>query len=169
VLLFAILAIELKRKAPNAHTFLEIIKVRYGKPAHIVFLFFGLATNMIVTAMLLLGGSAVVNALTGVNTIASCFLLPLGVLIYTLFGGIKATFLTDYVHTTVIFIILLSFLFTVYCTSPQIGSPDKMYELLENASRQRPVDGNESGSYLTMSSLQGLIFGIINIVGNFGT
>ncbi|CAG8481008.1 1404_t:CDS:2 [Cetraspora pellucida] len=169
VLLFAILAIELKRKAPNAHTFLEIINVRYGKAAHIVFLCFGLATNMIVTAMLLLGGSAVVEALTGVNIYASCFLLPLGVLVYTLFGGIKATFLTDYVHTTVIFIVLLSFLFTVYCTSPKIGSPNAMYDLLEAASKVKPVDGNEGGSYLTMNSLQGLIFGIINIVGNFGT
>ncbi|CAG8783777.1 27771_t:CDS:2, partial [Gigaspora margarita] len=169
VLLFAILAIELKRKAPHAHTFLEIINARYGKPAHIVFLFFGLATNMVVTAMLLLGGSAVVNTLTGVNTIASCFLLPLGVLIYTLFGGIKATFLTDYVHTTVIFIVLLSFLFTVYCTSPEIGSPDRMYDLLAAASQKKPVLDNAEGSYLTMSSLQGLVFGIINIVGNFGT
>ncbi|RHZ45366.1 hypothetical protein Glove_680g54 [Diversispora epigaea] len=169
VLLFAILAIELKRKAPNAHTFLEIINVRYGKVAHLVFLAFALATNIIVTAMLLLGGSAVVNALTGVNTIACCFLLPLGVLIYTLFGGIKATFLTDYIHTTVIFIIILSFVFTVYGTSDIIGSPGRMYDLLVAASEKNPVKDNEQGSYVTMSSLQGLIFGIINIVGNFGT
>ncbi|CAG8810639.1 25652_t:CDS:2, partial [Gigaspora rosea] len=74
-----------------------------------------------------------------------------------------------YVHTTVIFIVLLSFLFTVYCTSPEIGSPDKMYDLLAAASRNKPVKDNAEGSYLTMSSLQGLIFGIINIVGNFGT
>ncbi|CAG8561758.1 14736_t:CDS:2 [Funneliformis caledonium] len=191
VLLFAILAIELKRKAPNAHTFLEIIYVRYGKGTHIVFLFFGLATNVIVTAMLLLGGSAVVNALTGVNIIASCFLLPLGVLIYTLFGGLKATFLTDYVHTSVIYIIILSFLFTVYGSSETIGSPQKMYDLLVDVSN-RPCDKekfeidypniakyptygicsvteNEQGSFVTMASLQGLIFGIINIVGNFGT
>jgi SSS family transporter len=192
VLLFAILAIELKRKAPNAHTFLEIMNVRYGTATHLVFLFFGLATNVIVTAMLLLGGSAVVNALTGVNVIASCFLLPLGVLIYTLFGGLKATFLTDYVHTSVIFVIILSFLFTVYGTSDVIGSPQKMYELLVQASNRNcsdekinfeakypgeefpsfgicSVKDNEDGSFVTMASLQGLIFGIINIVGNFGT
>lgn len=46
--------------------------------------------------MLLLGGSAVVNYLTGMNTIAACFLLPVGVVVYTLFGGIKATFMSDY-------------------------------------------------------------------------
>lgn len=32
-----------------------------------------------------------------------------------------------------------------------------------------PVDGNEEGSYLTMLSREGFIFGVINIVGNFGT
>jgi urea-proton symporter len=32
-----------------------------------------------------------------------------------------------------------------------------------------PVPGNRDGSYLTMLSTDGLMFGIINIVGNFGT
>jgi urea-proton symporter len=31
------------------------------------------------------------------------------------------------------------------------------------------VKGNEAGSYLTMISGDGLMFGIINIIGNFGT
>ena len=31
VLLFGVLAIEIKRKAPNAHTFLEMIDVRWGR------------------------------------------------------------------------------------------------------------------------------------------
>jgi Na+/proline symporter len=30
------------------------------------------------------------------HTAAACFLLPVGVVLYTMFGGIKATFLTDY-------------------------------------------------------------------------
>ena len=103
VLLFATLAIELKRKSPNAHTFLEVIKARYGVATHAVYITFGLITNILVTAMLLTGGSAVVSDLTGVPTAAACFLLPIGVVLYTMFGGIKATFLTDYVHTVMIF------------------------------------------------------------------
>jgi Na+/proline symporter len=111
IILFATIAIELKRRAPNAHvschcivcvihranrfqTFLEVIKARYGTEAHIVFIVFGVMTNILVTAMLLTGGSAVVTALTGMPTPAACFLLPLGVVMYTMFGGIKATFLT---------------------------------------------------------------------------
>lgn len=94
IILFATLAIELKRRAPNAHTFLEAVRARYGKITHLVFLVFGLMTNILVTAMLLTGGSAVVESLTGVPTAAACFLLPIGVVLYTMFGGIKATFLT---------------------------------------------------------------------------
>ena len=59
--------------------------------------------------MLLTGGSAVVTSLTGVPTAAACFLLPVGVVMYTIAGGIKATFLTDYVHTVMILVIILIF------------------------------------------------------------
>lgn len=51
ILLFATLAIEMKRRAPNAHTFLEVIRARYGVYAHLVFTVFALMTNVLVTAM----------------------------------------------------------------------------------------------------------------------
>ncbi|KAG7006612.1 urea active transporter 1 [Physcia stellaris] len=169
VLLFATLAIELKRKSPNAHTFLEVIKARYGVVTHAVYITFGLVTNILVTAMLLTGGSAVVSDLTGVPTAAACFLLPIGVVLYTMFGGIKATFLTDYVHTVMIFIILFVFAFTAYATNEVLGSPKRVYELLVKAAETHPVAGNAGGSYLTMRSREGAIFFVINLVGNFGT
>ncbi|CZT47088.1 probable DUR3-Urea permease [Rhynchosporium secalis] len=169
ILLFATIAIELKRRAPNAHTFLEVIRARYGTPAHIIFIIFGLATNILVTAMLLTGGSAVVTSLTGMPTAAACFLLPLGVVMYTMFGGIKATFLTDWVHTFILLIIILIFAFTTYATSETLGSPKAVFGLLVEASARHPVEGNAGGSYLTMQSTEGAIFFVINIVGNFGT
>ncbi|CAL5436028.1 unnamed protein product [Camellia sinensis] len=173
VLLFGVMAIEIKRKAPYAHTICEIVKARWGTAAHLVFLTFCFLTNIIVTAMLLLGGSAVVNALTGVNIYAVSFLIPLGVIVYTLAGGPKATFLASYIHSVI-----------VYTSSSKLGSPSIVYHrLLEVASKSRvcqeplthngqscgPVSGNYKGSYLTMLSSGGLVFGIINIVGNFGT
>ncbi|KAK5091411.1 urea active transporter [Lithohypha guttulata] len=169
IILFATLAIELKRRAPNAHTFLEVVRARYGKFTHIVFLIFGLMTNILVTAMLLTGGSAVVESLTGVPTAAACFLLPIGVVLYTMFGGIKATFLTDYVHTVIILVIILLFAFTTYATSELLGSPSAVYNALVAASEAHPVEGNAEGSYLTMHSREGIVFFCINIVGNFGT
>lgn len=169
VLLFAMLAAKLKLNAPYAHTWLEIVGARWGKVAHLVFMVFGLATNIIVSAMLILGGSATVTDLTGMHTIAACFLIPTVVAIYVVVGGMRSTLLCDYSHTTVLFVIILVFVFTVYATSPKIGSPTAMHDLLQKQSALNPVDGNAQGSYLTMRSTNGIIFGVINIVGNFAT
>lgn len=95
VLLFAQLAAKLKLNAPYAHTWLEIVATRWGKLAHLVFMVFGLATNIIVSSMLVLGGSATVTSLTGMNTIAACFLIPFGVAIYVVVGGMRSTLLCD--------------------------------------------------------------------------
>ena len=38
---------------------------------------------MIVTGMLLLGGAAVVNGLTGMDITLAAFLIPVGVMVYT--------------------------------------------------------------------------------------
>lgn len=169
IIMFSALAIKCKQRAPNAHTYLEIIKARYGTIGHACYMFYALATNVLVTAMLLTGGSAVVNDLTGMNTVAACFLLPVGVVLYTLFGGIKATFLTDYIHTIVIIAIIMTFAFTVYATSDYLGSPSAVYDLLREAAINHPVEGNAGGEYLTFRSRPGGIFFVINLVGNFGT
>ncbi|EIN04744.1 urea transporter [Punctularia strigosozonata HHB-11173 SS5] len=169
VLLFAQLAAKLKLHAPYAHTWLEIVGARWGNIAHGVFMCFGLATNIIVSSMLAVGGSATVTDLTGMNTLAACFLTPLGVAIYVVVGGMRSTLLCDYTHTTVLFAIILVFVFTVYATSPKIGSFARMHALLAAAAERTPVDGNAQGSYLTMRSRNGLIFGVINVIGNFAT
>ncbi|XP_059663113.1 urea-proton symporter DUR3 isoform X2 [Cornus florida] len=163
---------------------LVVPQSRWGTAAHLVFLSFCFLTNIIVTAMLLLGGSAVVNALTGVNIYAASFLIPLGVIVYTLAGGLKATFLASYIHSVIVHVVLVIFVYLVYTASNELGSPSVVYHrLLEVASKSRmcqeplshdgqscgPVSGNYKGSYLTMLSSGGLVFGIINIVGNFGT
>ncbi|RNJ77473.1 MAG: urea active transporter [Nitrosopumilus sp. H8] len=169
VILFSILAIELKRKAPMTHTFPEMLYARFGRHPHKVFLFFGLMTNTIVTAMLVLGGAAVVNSLTGVDITIAAFLIPLGIVVYTVFGGLKATFFAEYLNTGFIFVVVLIFVSVIYFVSPDIGGISGMYEKLTEASALRPVEGNALGTYLTLASVGALIFGIINIVGNFGT
>lgn len=72
-------------------------------------------------------------------------------------------------HTFVLLVILLVFALTTYATSPILGSPSAVFDLLVKAAADHPVSGNAGGSYLTMKSTQGAIFFVINIVGNFGT
>ncbi|PNH09887.1 Urea-proton symporter DUR3 [Tetrabaena socialis] len=169
VLLFAILAVEIKRKAPTIHTFLEIIRCRWGTTAHIVFVCYGILTNLIVTAMLILGGAAVMEALSGVSVYASSFLIPAGVVIYTAVGGLKGTVMAEWLNVCVIYIALLIFMFQVYATHKDLGSVAMVYQRLRAVEVKHPVADNMGGSYVTMFSKQGFIFGIINIVGNFGT
>ncbi|RVD88375.1 uncharacterized protein DFL_002562 [Arthrobotrys flagrans] len=169
IILFASLAIELKRRAPSAHTYLELIRARYGTGAHITYLVFATFTNILVTLMLLTGGSAVVSNLTGIPTAAACFLIPIPVILFTVFGGLKATIMSDYTHSALVIIFILIFTFKIYVTSPVLGSFGKVWELLVEASKNEPVAGNEQGSYLTMRSRDGGVFFVINIVGNFGT
>jgi Na+/proline symporter len=169
IILFATLAVELKRRAPNAHTFLELVKARYGPATHGVFIVFCCFTNILVTAMLLTGGAAVIENLTGVPTVATVFLFPLGIVVFTLFGGIKATFITDYVNALVIIIIVFIFAFVIYTTNTILGSPRRVWEILGELATERPLEGNAGGSYLTMQSQGGAEFFVINIVGNFAT
>lgn len=126
-------------------------------------------TNILVTAMLVVGGSAVTESISGIPTEAGCFLIPLGVVLYTIFGGLKATLISDYTHGVVVLIIIFLFAFSAYATNANLGSPGAVWDALVEASERNPVDGNRNGSYLTMQSREGAVFFVINIVGNFGT
>jgi len=138
IMLFAILATQVKRRAPNMRTFMELVRVRWGKFSHIVFICFALTTNVIVSAMLILGGAATLNALTGMPTNAAAFLVPIvACLPYTLIGGLRATFLAHYFNTAFIFFALFVFMFVGYVGggSDFYGSPSVVLEALEGTSK----------------------------------
>jgi len=90
-------------------------------------------------------------------------------MIYTLVGGLKATFVADYMHTIIIFVVILTFVSAVYINQDITGGVEGMYDKLVEAAKLNPIEGNAAGAFLTMASIGGLMFGIINIVGNFGT
>ncbi|KAI0957024.1 hypothetical protein AcW1_005550 [Taiwanofungus camphoratus] len=169
IFFMAVLAVRVKMIAPYCHTYLEIVHARYGNAAHFVFATYALVTNLIVSSMLLLGGSAVVNAFTGMNVYAANFLIPVGVVIYVILGGLRATFLCDYSHTLILMIIILYFFFYTYAETDLIGGIDGMYRLLQRAAVERPVSGNADGSYMTLKSNYGLVFMVIQIFGGLGT
>ncbi|KAF5627134.1 DUR3-urea permease [Fusarium sp. NRRL 52700] len=98
---------------------------------------------------------------------ASTVLLPLSVVLYTLVGGIKATFLTDYIHTFAI-LILSCWLTAKVITSESVGSIGRLYDLVVAAQSNHVVEGNYEGSLLTMTSQQGICFAIALLTSNFG-
>lgn len=161
IIIFSTLALEMKKKAPNCHTYQEIVRTRFGPSAHIVAFLYSLIQMVCYTTNLLINGSSIFQGITGVSRDAAIVLFPIGVIIYTLLGGIKATFLTDWVHTVIIYVILLTFMFNTYATNETVGSPDKLWDLLVETSIRRPIEGNHEGSFLTFASQQGGLFGLV--------
>lgn len=53
------------------------------------------------------------SALTGMDIRAATMLLPVGVIAFVIVGGLRSTFISDYVHTTIVFVIIWLFLYTV--------------------------------------------------------
>jgi Na+/proline symporter len=74
------------------------------------------------------------------------------------------------VHTVIIYGCLLATMFTVYATSPLIGSPGRMYDLLVEASKTVPGPSTgQDGSWLTIRNVNSLLTGITIAVGGFST
>merc|ERR1719271_1244717 len=102
--------------------------------------------------MLILGGAATLNALTGMPTNAAAFLVPIvACLPYTLIGGLRATFLAHYFNTLFIFLALFIFMFAGYLSeyvgsgTDYYGSPDLVLSALEATSQyavMKHVDWN---------------------------
>jgi Na+/proline symporter len=173
----------------------KIARACWAKTTHLTFLFFGFCANIIVMLMLLLGGAATVEALTGMKYKLAAFLIPWGVILYTSAGVFKATLIALYIHTMIIFIVVITMIMAVYikvylsdliykylqttvsytakqCTNIFSADGKAFYLNPETGKKQMscsPVSWNVQGSYLTMLSGGSLMFGIINIIGNFGT
>ena len=99
------------------------------------------------------------------HIVASTMLVPFGVLLYTVVGGLKATFLTDFIHTTIL-LIILCYLNTSLLTSDQVGGLNEFWTSLTKVDRQ--IEGNYAGSIITGKSQGALIFGLVLTAGNFG-
>ncbi|KAG6557244.1 hypothetical protein Mapa_001171 [Marchantia paleacea] len=170
LIVFAIIALEVKRKAPKAHTVVELIRLRWGHPAAFVYMYLCYLNNLCIAILLFIGAGAILTAVTGMNLYATLVLLPLGVIIYTFGGGLKATFTSSYLHTIIIFITVNIMFFVIYgSNNSPVGTIADVYNNLQVVSEAVPVQDNKEGSYLTMYSSGGLQFGIWNLVGAFGT
>lgn len=166
IALMAMLGIVAKLRVPFAHTSLEIIRMRYGKYAHWLFILLNFINNIFGCGSMILAGAQLVTGMTGMHVVAACVLFPAGgmfdpnlkrvlskltctVVVYTAVGGLKATFLTDFVHTTVALILLIYFSIAVL-TNEHIGGLSGLYDKVKATNDFIP--GNFEGSLLTMKS-----------------
>jgi len=79
------------------------------------------------------------------------------VVIYTAVGGLKATFLTDFLHTTVALILLIYFSLAVL-TNEHVGGVYGLYDKVMAA--EVYIEGNYAGSLLSAKSRGGM-YGLV--------
>ncbi|CAK7897362.1 urea active transporter [[Candida] anglica] len=168
ICLMSALGIEAKKKIPGSHTSLEIVEIRYGKACHILYMFLSLVNNLLSCSSMILGASGAISVIAGnLNIVASTMLIPFGVLLYTTVGGLKSTFLTDYVHSLVL-LIVLCYISTAILQNEQIGGIGGLYDLAIQHDGKRYIEGNYKGSLLTGKSQGAIFFGLIHAIGDTG-
>lgn len=87
------------------------------------------------------------------------------VVMYTAVGGLKATFLTDYLHTAIALILIIYFTLAIL-THDAIGGLYGLYDKVSALSDDNFVPGNFKGSLLTMKSHDAIMWGLILKFGN---
>merc|ERR1712110_579973 len=154
IIIFSILSIMLKTRAPGAKTFLQVIKARFGKGTHLVFCTFAFLTNLIVMMSLTIAGTAVLNSLVkDLSPELAAMLLASVIGGYTLSGGLGATFYGSYFNTALIFLLIIMLMVEVFYNpfkNPEnpFGSSESVFEFI--ACWKTPNDdiGNKGQSYL---------------------
>ncbi|KAJ8306848.1 hypothetical protein KUTeg_014932 [Tegillarca granosa] len=152
VLLFPLISVHLKTRAPGAKTFLQIVYHRFGKPAHIVFVLMALLANITVSTALILAGKAALNVL--VKDISDEYIVVvLAVMFgsYCFVGGLGTTFYISYINTSLIFISLIIFLRNIY-NSEESNMQINLETMYEAMSCIMAPDGNYEHSMLTYRS-----------------
>ncbi|KAI5949027.1 hypothetical protein KGF57_004989 [Candida theae] len=166
IAVMAMVGIHAKKKIPKAHTSLEIIELRYGKAAHILYMFLCLTNNLLSCSSMILGAAGAISIIAGnLHIVAATILTIFSVLCYSIYGGLKATFLTDFVHTLIL-LTVLCYLNTAVLTN--VGGLDALYDALASFGGSREIPGNYGNSVITGKSQGAIIFGLILTAGNFG-
>lgn len=85
--------------------------------------------------------------------------------LYTAVGGLKATFLTDYLHTAIALILIIYFTLATL-THDAVGGLGGLYDKVIATASENIIAGNYEGSLLTMKSIDSIIWGLILKFGN---
>jgi Na+/proline symporter len=87
------------------------------------------------------------------------------VVLYTAVGGLKATFLTDFLHTAIALILIIYFTIAVL-TNSAIGGLGGLWEKVMATAGDNLIPGNYEGSLLTFKCKDAIIWGLILKFGN---
>ncbi|GFN93724.1 urea-proton symporter dur3-like [Plakobranchus ocellatus] len=162
IILFPLLSITFKTRAPGAKTYLQVIKARFGPPAHIVYCLFALLTNVVILSVLIIAGHALFKGL--VKDISDELILLIFATLfgsYSFVGGLGSTFYVSYANAVITFIIMSYYIIKLFYLPDEedlpFGTLDDIYHKV--VTLIGPKD-NEDRSYLTFWSGDSMIWAV---------
>ncbi|KAK8074468.1 Sodium:solute symporter family-domain-containing protein [Apiospora hydei] len=151
IALMAALGVMAKIRVPYAHTSLEIIRMRYGNIAHVVFIVMNLGNNVFGCASMILTGSQLIHGVSGMHFVAA-----------------TATFLTDFLHTAVALVLIIYFTLTVLTHSAAGYMTSRMMLLYGADSQVWKLGFGRDGYNLAALAVFGIPWGLGTVIGLTG-
>ena len=84
--------------APNAHTLAEILHARHGRSSQLILAGSNLLGSLLSLTSNFIAGGALISMLSPVSFSAGILMIGTGVLLYTLWSGVRASILTDFIQ-----------------------------------------------------------------------
>ncbi|KAK3751241.1 hypothetical protein RRG08_023998 [Elysia crispata] len=157
MILFPVLSVQFKIRAPGAKTFLQVIYARFGRGPHLVFCFFALLMNTVVSICLLIASTAILKALVNDSNGEYCIIIMATLFgSYSFVGGLGSTFYVSYFNAAIIFVCLVVFSIRIFYS----GDSDSITDLYAKVTCLQGPEGNEERSYLTFWSQGAIIWAV---------
>lgn len=156
---FIPLVLVLKKKMPKCTTFIEFIKMRYGKRMSQVFIVFALALTFYILLSQGVGMGVVFSSLFGMPYKLAAAIPIIIIALYTARAGLKGSIVNDVI---MFFLIALIFLITVPAVLNSLGI-DNIYNGLKDAATN-PSNPNYNPDALSLLSSSGFRYGIVSMV-----
>jgi len=117
LIIFAPLALKIRKILPKGYTFPQFINLRHGKSVHFLYMVQFVILQICAFAIQILAGSTLIHIVTGIPYVTIALILVSIVLSYSLVGGFRTSILTGYVQMLLIIIISAVTVFLVFINS----------------------------------------------------
>ncbi|XP_062591889.1 uncharacterized protein LOC134253383 isoform X2 [Saccostrea cucullata] len=164
MVVFPIITIHFKTKAPGAKTYPQIVYARFGKSAHIVYCCIALLTNAVtLTAMILTGTYTLEGIVPEMSSELTVLLLVFLFGSYCFIGGLGAAFYISYFNTCIMFVALVIFtsMFIFPNSNADHRNSTDISVMYESVKCVKGPSSNAKESFLTFRSFSGVVYGIV--------
>lgn len=105
LLVFAPLALQVRKRLPMGYTLPQYMRHRHGAGVHALYLIQFAGLQICSYAVQILGGAALIHTMTGLSFHVVGLILAAITLIYSVIGGLRSTVFTDFLQMTLILIV----------------------------------------------------------------